>query len=62
MTLFTAHGDVVVMCMTGVGVMLGRVSWGNSLDDNIKFTTEDEEEGMLAFLDTNTVRKEDGTM
>ena len=28
MTLFTAHGDVVVVCMTGVGVMLGRVSWG----------------------------------
>ena len=31
----------------------------NSLDD-IKFTTEDEEEGKLAFLDTN--RKKDGTM
>ena len=26
------------------------------LDDNIKFTTDDEEDGKQAFLDTSTVR------
>jgi hypothetical protein len=32
----------------------------NTLDEDIKFTTEGEEEGALAFLDTNTVKKDDG--
>ena len=34
----------------------------NTLDPDIKFTTEGEEEGKLAFLDTNTVRCEDGSL
>ena len=34
----------------------------NSLDPDIKFTTEGEENGELAFLDTSTVKKEDGSL
>ena len=34
----------------------------NSLDPDIKFTTEEEEEGGLAFLDTNTVKCEEGSL
>jgi len=32
------------------------------LDPDIKFTTEGEENGELAFLDTSTVKKEDGSL
>ena len=32
----------------------------NTLNPDIKFTTEGEEEGALAYLDTNSIRKEDG--
>ena len=34
----------------------------NSIDPNIQFTTEAEEDGCLAFLDTSTVRQLDGTL
>ena len=34
----------------------------NKLDPDIKFTMEKEENGRLAFLDTNTVRSTDGTI
>ncbi|XP_072019492.1 uncharacterized protein [Amphiura filiformis] len=34
----------------------------NSLDTDIKFTTEGEEDGTLAFLDTHTVIKEDRSL
>ena len=34
----------------------------NKLDPDIKFTIEREENGSLAFLDTNTVRRTDGTI
>ena len=34
----------------------------NTLDLHIKFTTEEEEDGKLAFLDTNTMRKENGEL
>ena len=34
----------------------------NSIDPDIKFTIEKEENGSLAFLDTNTVRQPDGSL
>ena len=34
----------------------------NSIDPNIQLTTETESEGKLAFLDTCTVRQEDGSL
>ena len=34
----------------------------NNIDPDIKFTMETEENGKLAFLDTNTIRKEDGSL
>ena len=34
----------------------------NGLDPDIKFTTEGGKDGALAFLDTNTVSIEDGTL
>ena len=34
----------------------------NIIDPDMKFTTEEVEDGGLAFLDTNTVQKEDGSL
>ncbi len=34
----------------------------NCLDHDIKFMTEDEVDNALAFLDTNTIKKEDGSL
>ena len=34
----------------------------NTLDPDIKFTTEGEENGELPFLDTSTSKKEDGSL
>ncbi|XP_052221647.1 uncharacterized protein LOC127838114 [Dreissena polymorpha] len=34
----------------------------NSIDPDIKFTMEKEDNGSLAFLDTNTIRKPDGSL
>ena len=34
----------------------------NSIDPDIKFTIEKEENGSLAFLDTHTIRQSDGTL
>ena len=34
----------------------------NSIDEHIKFTHEVEEEGKIAFLDTESIRQDDGTI
>ena len=39
-----------------------RTDFRNTLDPNTKFTTLGKKEGAVAFLDTNSVRKEDSSL